>query len=211
MTTRRFLISLACLSLIAGLSTSAVRATAAGDGATLLSYAGMAQDGAGGIEGLDGAFGVAVSPDGKHVYTTGYGDNAVVVLSRNATTGELSFIEMEQDGVGPVDGLHGAHSVAVAPDGLHVYVTGDEDDAVVAFARNATTGELSFVEMEQDGAGGVDGLNGATSVIVSPDGDNVYVTGFGDDAIAVMQQLKQALDPQNIMNPGKVLPAAGAG
>jgi 6-phosphogluconolactonase (cycloisomerase 2 family) len=189
MATRRLFISLACLSLIAGLSISTVHATTASSGATLLQYAGMAQDGAGSVEGLGSAFDVAVSPDGKHVYATGYSDNAVVAFSRNATSGELSFVEMEQDGVGPVDGLHGAHSVAVAPDGLHVYATGDEDDAVVAFARNATTGELSFVEMEQDGVGGVDGLDAATSVVVSPDGDNVYVTGYGDDAIAVFDRI----------------------
>jgi DNA-binding beta-propeller fold protein YncE len=189
MATRRLFISIACLGLIAGLAAGTVGATTASDGATLLQYAGMAQDGADSVEGLGGAHGVAVSPDGKHVYATGYSDNAVAVFARSSITGTLTFVEMEQDGVGPVDGLHGAYAVAVAPDGLHVYVTGDEDDAVVAFARNATTGELSFVEMEQDGAGGVDGLNGATSVAVSPDGDNVYVTGYGENAIAVFDRI----------------------
>jgi 6-phosphogluconolactonase (cycloisomerase 2 family) len=148
----------------------------------------MAQDGISDVEGLGGAFGIAVSPDDKHVYATGYSDNAVVVFSRNATTGELSFVEMEQDDVGVVDGLNGASSVAVAPDGLHVYATGDEDNTVVVFARSTVSGTLSFVEMEQDEAGGVDGLNGAASVAVSPDGKHVYVTGYGDDAIAVFDR-----------------------
>jgi D-lactate dehydrogenase (cytochrome) len=31
---------------------------------------------------------------------------------------------------------------------------------------------------------------------------------LGDDAIDVMRDIKRALDPDNLMNPGKVVPAA---
>ena len=34
-----------------------------------------------------------------------------------------------------------------------------------------------------------------------------YLQAEHGDAVAVMRQLKQALDPQNIMNPGKIIPA----
>lgn len=33
----------------------------------------------------------------------------------------------------------------------------------------------------------------------------LLVQQFGNDGIAVMQQIKRALDPQSILNPGKVL------
>lgn len=35
---------------------------------------------------------------------------------------------------------------------------------------------LTFIEIHRDGEGGVDGLNGATAVTVSPDGRHVYAT-----------------------------------
>ena len=97
----------------------------------------------------------------------------------------LSFVEVQQDGVGGVDGLDGAYSVTVSPDGKNLYAAGGSDDAVAVFSRNATTGELSFVEVQKDGVGGVDGLYYARSVTVSPDGKNLYAAGAIDDAVAV--------------------------
>ena len=97
----------------------------------------------------------------------------------------LSFLEFHQDGAGGVDGLDAARSVTVSPDGNHVYVAGKDDDAVAVFSRNVTTGALTFVEFQQDGAGGVDGLDYAISVTVSPDNNNVYAAGLGDNAVAV--------------------------
>ena len=53
-------------------------------------------------------------------------------------------VEVEQDGVGGLDGLDGASQVAVSPDGAHVYVAAFNDDAVTVFRRDASTGRLSF-------------------------------------------------------------------
>jgi 6-phosphogluconolactonase (cycloisomerase 2 family) len=188
MTTGKLLICLACLGLIASLSTGTTAAATASTSTTALFFIEMEQDGVDSVEGLHGALSVAVSPDGKHVYATGNNDNAVVVFSRDSATGEITYVEMHEDGTGGVDGLEGAYAVAVTPDGHHVYATGDEDHAIAAFNRNETTGALSFVEMEQDGVGGVDGLQGASSVAVSPDGKHVYVTGYSDDAVVVFDR-----------------------
>jgi hypothetical protein len=108
----------------------------------------------------------------------------VAVFSRNAATGMLSFVEALVDGVGGVDGLAEAWSVAVSPDGANVYASGKLDNAVAVFRRDAATGRLSFVEAQLDGAGGVEGLGGAWLVAVSPDGASVYAAGASDDAIA---------------------------
>jgi 6-phosphogluconolactonase (cycloisomerase 2 family) len=80
------------------------------------------------------AIAVSVSSDGKHVYVAGADDNAVAVFSRDASTGKLMVVEVEKDGVGGVDGLGGARSVTVSPDGKHVYAAGADDDAVAVFA-----------------------------------------------------------------------------
>ena len=88
------------------------------------------------MDGLNGAYSVAVSPDGKHVYAIGHIDDAVAVFYRNVLTGALTYVEMQKDGVGEVDGLGGAHSVTVSPDGRHVYAAANIDDAVAVFSRN---------------------------------------------------------------------------
>jgi 6-phosphogluconolactonase (cycloisomerase 2 family) len=151
-----------------------------------LSYVGAKRDGTGGVNGLDSASSVAVSPDGSHVYATGPGDNAVAIFSRESTNGQLTFVDWIN--WGDVSGLHGANSVAVSPDGSHVYVAGISSSAVVVFDRNASTGWLTHVETKTDGQGGVDGLDGAWSVTVSPDGGHVYVAGWNDNAVAVFSR-----------------------
>jgi 6-phosphogluconolactonase (cycloisomerase 2 family) len=148
--------------------------------------------------GLDAAHSVAVSPDGESVYAASLGDNAIVHLSRSATTGALTPAGCvdDNDPEGPdacaqsTDGLEGAASVAVSSDGESVYAAGLLDDAIVGFDRNTTTGELTpagCVEDDDTGDGAcaqsTDGLDGPSSVTVSPDGRSVYAASFTDDAI----------------------------
>ncbi len=117
-------------------------------------------DGAGGVDGLDEARLVTVSPDGAHVYVAGAGDDAVAVFSRDIATGALGF-------VGSVDGLAGARSVSVSPNGAHVYVASSDsmfDHRVAVFTVNpplptvtrvnsvANTGDFQLTEDEQTGA-----------------------------------------------------------
>ncbi len=149
-----------------------------------LGFVSVVEDGVAGVDGLRGAERAAVSPDGKHVYVTGFSDNALAAFSRNPSTGRLSFVDLWRDGVDGVDGLAAPQGVVVSPDGKQVYAASFADDALVTFARNPTSGRLTFVEQVKDGVGGVDGLNGANSVAVAPDGKHVYATGGSDDAVA---------------------------
>jgi 6-phosphogluconolactonase (cycloisomerase 2 family) len=159
------------------------------DGATgALTFVEMQQDGAGDVDGLDGAVSVAVSPDGSHVYVAGINDDAVAVFGRDGSTGALTFVEVHKDTDPGVDGLYGAWSVTVSPDGGQVYVAADTSNAVAVFSRDGSTGALTFVEREKDHVDGVDGLNGAALVAVSPDGSHVYVAGSDDDALAVFSR-----------------------
>ena len=156
------------------------------DGTTgALSFVQVVRNGQAGVDGLDGTTSVTLSPDGNHVYATGERDSALVVFSREAATGALTFVQVVKDGEGGVDGLSWAWTVAVSPDGSHVYVVGANDHAVAAFSRDATTGALTFVQVLKDGQGGVDGVADPRGVTVSPDGSHVYVAGSGDDAVAV--------------------------
>ena len=142
------------------------------------------KDGVDGVDGLDFAISVAVSPDGKNAYVAGYDDNAAATFTRDTTTGALTFLDVDKDGDDGDDGLARAFSVTVSPDGKNAYVAGSGDNAAATFTRDTTTGALTFLEVDKDGVDGVDGLASASSVTVSPDGKNAYVAGSGDDAVA---------------------------
>ena len=68
------------------------------------------------------------------MFVAGFGDDAVAVFERDNAAGELSFRELQRDGVGGVDGLLEPVGIAASPDGRHLYVTGSGDDAVAVFA-----------------------------------------------------------------------------
>lgn len=141
-----------------------------------------------GVEGLSSASAVTVSADDKHIYVTGFNDDAVAVFSRNTTTGEVTYVEVEVDGQGNVNGLNGASGVIVTPGGENVYVTGSLDNAVAVFDRNSSTGNLVFVEDVLEGAGGVDGLGTTRKVAVSSNGQNIYTVDSTTDELAVFQR-----------------------
>ncbi len=159
-----------------------------------------------GVQGLDAASGVIVSPDGKHVYTSGGSDNAVSVFSRSLDAGTLTFVEVHKNGVDGIDGLTGAASLAISSDGNYVYVAGRNDNAVAAFRRDAETGKLHFVDFLKDGTDQIDGLAGASALAVSPSNVHLYVAGFSDDAVAVLSVaaaelsvvIKDSEDPINV-------------
>ncbi|MCP4664156.1 MAG: lactonase family protein [bacterium] len=155
----------------------------------VLAFLQILRDDVGGVEGLGQPVGVAVSPEGRHVYAIGQGDNALVAFVRDATHDTLSFTQALTDEVDGVFGLEGASAVTVSPDGRHVYATSAIDDSLVVFSRSATIDTLSFTAVvKQNGVGGVFGLEGAAAVKVSGDGRHVFVTGKTDGALAVFSR-----------------------
>jgi 6-phosphogluconolactonase (cycloisomerase 2 family) len=150
-----------------------------------------------GVDGLEEASSVAISPDGRSLYAAGFQDDAIVRFDRNTLTGALAFAEcIDDNDTGTeaacpgVDGLAGVLSVAVSPDGRSLYAASQADHAIVRFNRNTTTGALSLAQcIDDDEMGaeaacpGADGLAGAFSVAASPDGRSLYAASEADDAI----------------------------
>lgn len=144
-------------------------------------------NGTNGAQGLTGASAVAVSTDGRNVYTVGALDDAVSVFERDLETGTLSFLESHRDGFDGVENMRSPTDVTVSPDGRHVYVTSELDDSVVVF-RRASFGRLGFAGSYVNDVNGIWGLGGASAVTVSHDGTLVYVTGGHEDTLAVLSR-----------------------
>ena len=174
--------------------------------------------------GLDTPQSIDVSGAGTSLYATSQSDDSIVHLTRNPSTGAISFtgcITGETE-AGPVagggsgacsasavtavlgtnTGLDGLDDAVVSPDGISVYATSQNDDAVVRFNRNITTGELTFAgclsgETESTTGGGGpcvatptvqsngsnSGLDSPTGIAISPTGNSVYITTSSDDSI----------------------------
>ena len=153
-----------------------------------LQFVEVQKEGVDGVKGLLEASSVTVSPDGNHVYATGYELGTVVVFVRDAATGTLTYVETKQQGESNIAGLTGAWSAALSPDGQNLYATGSVDDAIAAFSRDASTGMLTQVQLQIEGVSGVTGLRGASGIVVSPDGNQVYVTGTDDDSVVAFRR-----------------------
>ncbi len=145
-------------------------------------------DGCETISGINEALGLAISPDGTSLYVTGYSAHSLVAFRRDPNSGLLQFQERYRDGRDGVNGLRFPIGAAVSMDGQNVYAAGSGDNAISVFSRNPEDGRLTFLEFHKDGISGVDGLSLASDVAVSPDGNDLYVAGFGDQAVAMFKR-----------------------
>ena len=158
-------------------------------------------------QGLAGAKGIAVSPDGKSVYARSDSDAAVVRFNRSNTgtlTGAGCIADTESAtncGGAKADGLSSGTAIAVSPDNESVYaVGGSPDQAIVSFDRDTTTGAISDGGcISETGTTGCDattyGLMGSSGVTVSPNGKSVYVTSIGSSALTRFDREATAVDP----------------
>jgi 6-phosphogluconolactonase (cycloisomerase 2 family) len=126
-----------------------------------------------GVTGLQGISDVAVSPDGKFVYTASYQSSAVSVFERNPETGQLTYRSTKT-------GLSAAFSVDVSSDNKNVYVASPTGSVVIALSRDITTGALT----ETNRLGGSP-TGGFVSVSTSPDAKTVYGIGGSPSGLVV--------------------------
>lgn len=148
--------------------------------------------------GLDGAYTVASSWDGRSVYVTSEADDALVHFYRNSSTGLLEFRDcIEDSAIDSEDrecarttpGLNGTRGLAVSYDGRSVYATSYLDEAILVFDRDPGTGALTprgciRHAPSADCAASAPGISRPNSIAVSIDDSSVYVAGYDDDAVA---------------------------
>ncbi len=107
--------------------------------------------------------GVAVTPDGKHVYVANFNSNNVSVIE-TATNTVVATIALPV-GTFPIN-------VAVTPDGKHAYVVGN----TVLVIRTATNTVVASIPVGPSPFG----------VAFTPDGTHAYVTNMGSTTVSVI-------------------------
>lgn len=147
-----------------------------------------------GHPGLDQVTHLALSPDGAHLYAAGPNDDAVAVFARDESTGGLTWLESEQNGVddstdpgATVGGLADVEFLAVSPDGDHLYALSAAGGNVVVFDRDPATGRLSWRRSYGEIDFGV-GLDGAAAAVLDSDGEYLYVAAGGASRVLVLDR-----------------------
>jgi 6-phosphogluconolactonase (cycloisomerase 2 family) len=148
--------------------------------------------------GLLTVSGLAMSPNGKSLYTTSEGDEAITRFKRDTQTGALTpkgcIEDNEAEAVECADstvGLESVTSVVVSPDGESVYAASEHDSALVRFNRDTGNGALTprgciedddFAALECARTGKA--LGSAEGIVISKNGKTIYVASEGDSAVS---------------------------
>jgi DNA-binding beta-propeller fold protein YncE len=173
--------------------------------------------------GLSFAYQIEVSPNGKNAYSVAV-DGDLTEYSRNPANGDLAAIgcfssfsktepacaehaEME------VAAVESPAAIAISPDGASVYVVAQKSNDIVEFGRNPESGLLTKIgcithesTSTECATTGAKGINLPYGVTVSPDGENVYVTGYADESVAEFKRntetgvLTQLAAPNNCLS-----------
>ncbi|MEM1082103.1 MAG: beta-propeller fold lactonase family protein, partial [Pseudomonadota bacterium] len=158
------------------------------------------------VESMNRPSGLAESPDGEQVYVASRFGNSVQVFDRDTNSGgadfgRLSFITTYEDGLAGITGLEGAYDIAISPDGLHVYVSAEAGNNITLFDRQSN-GELELRSVIAQAIPELPGLGGPQGLTVSPDGLEVFVTGFADSSLTIFRRLQE---PEDDLQPGDLV------
>ncbi len=151
---------------------------------------------------------LSISPDGKNVYVVAR-SGSLITFDRDTSTGVLTEKPVADGchastplGGCTVDGtiLEKASTVSVSPDGKNVYVAGNvalgDAGVVTTYGRDVTTGVVAFNSCLANAAASTctvlpDLLNidaRATSILISPDGKDVYLNAKHGNAIGAFDR-----------------------
>jgi DNA-binding beta-propeller fold protein YncE len=154
---------------------------------------------------LEDAYSLALSPDGRNLYVATYSSRAVVTMRRDPVTGALTQPAGAAGCISDV-GSHGrcghgnalkeATGVVVSPDGRNVYVASFDSNAVATFDRDPQTGALTqragaagcVATDGEHGCASGNGLEGAETISISPNGKSVYVAAASGNSVSIFDR-----------------------
>jgi 6-phosphogluconolactonase (cycloisomerase 2 family) len=147
------------------------------------------------IGGLDGVQSLVLTPDGAHLYAVSFYDDSLIFFQRDAESGKLTQIEILRkdtlDSAGRmISNMDGPNRLVLSPDGRYLYTANQFSNGVSIFARDASSGRVTFVESlrnndTDEASNSIRGLGTAYALTISADGRFLYGTGRNDDAVVV--------------------------
>ena len=137
---------------------------------------------------------MVISPNGNHIYLTDSATDSVSVFTfdpaAQAPSNRMSHLQLLNAANQPaLVNLVNPRSIAISPDGLHIYVAASDSNSIIVFSRNPTDGMLSFesslevTEGDILAGGTVSGLLAPFDIQLSPEGNHVYVANLGGSSI----------------------------
>src|SRR5262249_38925738 len=135
--------------------------------------------------GANGPRAVTVSDDGLFVYAYGGTGSTVYGFDREPATGLRAASPFDLAFNFGIVGLSDASDMAMTPDGQRAYLVSQFDSGIVCIDCGGGPCNTQPFGATYDGDPGIDGIGGASSVDVSPDGNFLYVSGTFDDGVAV--------------------------
>lgn len=139
-------------------------------------------NGTGGVAGLIGAQSIAITRDGQHLYVASAIDDALVMFSRDESSGLLTYLGHLKQGVAGVDGLLEPTAIRESADGKNLYVAAVSSNSLSVFDRDPTTGLVTFAQKLTGATGG------SFSVDLSPDQRHVYLSSGISHAVSVYER-----------------------
>ncbi len=144
-------------------------------------FRGRLAGGEGGVSGLDGVCALTFSPDGTELYALAHGGDAMSVFAFDQT-GDLAFRQSLRQGTDGVGGLRTPRSLAVSPDGRHIYIASFLDDTLTLVERGPAGG---LAARGPAIAGAAPVPPNPIAISISPDGAFVYLVSYKDNALRV--------------------------
>jgi 6-phosphogluconolactonase (cycloisomerase 2 family) len=164
--------------------------------------------GCGPLRRVRGVTDLAISPDGRHVYVTGWENDAVAVFAREPRSGRLAQLRgpggcvsaRPRAGCAAGRALRDPAAISISRDGRNVYVT-EDDEGVAVFGRDPRSGALTqltgpagcVARTARDNCSVARGIRGGRAA-VAPDDRQVYVASASFDSESVVTLTRT---PQN--------------
>jgi DNA-binding beta-propeller fold protein YncE len=143
----------------------------------------------GGVPELKGPSDLVFTPDADQLYVVDAVDGSLLLFDRTTDTlspsfGALNFRRRASGFFSPI-------RAATTSDGRHLYATSLSNDSLTVLRRNTEVGpeygSLTLRQTLTDGDSAA-GLDGALGVVLSENGEQVYVAGRDDDDIAIFSR-----------------------
>jgi predicted outer membrane repeat protein len=184
--------------LATGAQNNALMSYRRDSGSGALTYLGVERNGMGGVTSMNYPVRVTYSPDSQFVYVAGYNDDAIAIFKQVTTTASnLSFVGSIAATTMTTHTLGRPRAFVVSPDGKNLYVLAETTDVLAVYQRDVKTGLLTPIQTRYQGdcqdtpslcLFPLDGLNLPHDIAISPDGHNVYVTGYSSNALVTFNR-----------------------